>query len=136
MDNVIKKISEELCESEFIKSIAKNIQELPDFVNIEVINEIISTAPVLKEIYSLLECGVKIKDYFSKRKILTFFKAFCDGDISKIEINRHFEHLSKEQMLQETSIIIIHLERIVDCEKSITQTFHIENRLNAAHNWA
>ena len=33
MDNVIKKISEELCESEFIKSIAKNIQELPDFAN-------------------------------------------------------------------------------------------------------
>ena len=91
---------------------------------------------MLKEIYSLLESGVKVKDYFSKRKILTFFKAFCDGDISKIEINRHFEHLSKEQMLQETSIIIIHLERIVDCEKSITQTFHIENRLNAAHNWA
>lgn len=76
MDNVIKKISEELCESEFSKSIAKSIQRLLDSANIEGINEIFSTIPVLKEIYSLLESGVKVKDYFAKRKILTFSKLF------------------------------------------------------------
>ncbi len=131
--NTSKEIGKALISNNFDNSLNYAEIGLDTFVTDDVLKEI----PIVKTVVGVVKSGLKIKEVFFTKKILTFLKEFHSGKlppkkIKKFQVEFNSKIKYREKVLQE---IMVLNDNFIQIEKSKIFANLLLAHLNEKYNW-
>jgi hypothetical protein len=117
MSTIEKTITDGLINPTFDLTIDYAELALDNFLDNDAVKEI----PIVKTLVGAIKGGIKIKEIFFAKKLLSFLKQFHDGNIDEKQLNEFKEKYESDTSYRNAIIeqIIIYNERFVDVKKSV-----------------
>jgi hypothetical protein len=106
---------------------------LDAFVNDDILKEI----PIVKTVVGVVKSGLKVKEIFFTKKILTFLKEFHSGKLPKVKFKKFQEEFNNEKKYREKVLqeIMVFNDTFVQIEKSQVFANLFSAHLNESYGW-